>query len=123
MADSHYTQSSQPEATRQHPFPPPGKDQSVDPRAPRTDAMSAAMSGTIPPQEPAPSQHYAYSAPTPDPGPQGRPGYYAPSAFGADSPGENLAHGEHHHKGFSERMHELGTQAAEPINALANKLL
>lgn len=122
MADSHYTQSSHPEATRQQPYPPPGKDQSTDPRIPRTDAMSAAASGTIPPQDPPPSQQYGYYSPVPDSGPQGRPGYYAPSAFREDSPGDNLAHGESHHKGFSERAHELGSKAAQPINALANKM-
>lgn len=118
MADSHYTQSSHPDIARQQPYPPPG-NQPTDPRAPRTDAMSAAASGTLPPQDPSP---HGKDSPVPDPGPQGRPGYYAPSAFRADSPGDNLPRGEGHHKGFSERVHQLGSKAAEPINALANKV-
>lgn len=90
-----------------------------DPRAPRTDAMSAAASGTLPPQDPS-SHHRAHGAAVPDPGPGGD--YRPASQTESTPPAGNLQHGERRHRGWSERMHELGLQAADPINALANKV-
>ena len=73
----------------------------------------------MPPQEPAAGQHYYHA--TPNAGPQG--GSYQSGAYSASTPpAGNLAHGEKHHRGFGGRMHQMGTKAAEPINALSNKL-
>ena len=122
MADPKYTQQTAPDEVRTHPYPPPSEGR--DPRAPRTAGISAAASGALPPEEDS-GPHHPHTSPVPDSG-------YADEYRIQAPPGEDFSLGKEGGEGregaekgswgFGQRMHELGTKAAEPINAMANKV-
>lgn len=122
MTDPKYTQQPAPYVERINPYPPSSKGQ--DPSAPRTADTDRGFANeyTIqpPPGEDSGSEGYSYAT-NPEAGvkPAGVPGEdYTPP------PGERQGkeEGEKGNWGFGQRMHELGTKAAEPINAMANKV-
>ncbi|SPO03637.1 uncharacterized protein DNG_06320 [Cephalotrichum gorgonifer] len=140
-------QSQQAEQAQQAQYPygyppkPPTEQKTYQaynpPATHQTDAQAAVSSGALPSHEPQASQttyganpnplganpvtsqfappppQHSNETPLPEPNPHLQP---APA---------DVAHGAndgHRKKSWSTRMHELGTKAATPINALANKL-